>query len=420
MKRIIGKINPDNRNVSIWGAGFSGLVLGYYLKDQGYHVTIHEKSNKVGGKIQTKKTGPGLAEKAANALYLNQDGLELLKELKLEPLPASKNLKRLIFLKGKARKPLQLGLLGNIAKNSYKKPPLISDGLTVADFFKPLLGEENLKHFLSPALGGLYAVPAENLHFRSIFPQVGNKAQFDSYFSFLKMFFKYHKNQPKLETSGSVSFEGGMQTLIDRLAEVLKHDIKLNSKEKPKLNNNTIICTDATSASEILKDLKPELSRELARIEYRALSSTTIFLKREIRPLHKAFGVLIPLENGFQSIGILNNKAIFPSNNENVSAYTLISPKDLTKEEILADLKILTPELTENDIQHFEKTYWDKALPIYNLQLFLAVKRLHQLCMKENNLALFGNYVAGISLRDMISAAKNFARNPSDYKDFIY
>ncbi len=420
MKRLIGKIDPNNRNVSIWGAGFSGLVLGYYLKDQGYNVTIHERSNKVGGKIQTNKSGPGLAEKAANALYLNQDGLELLKELKLEPLPASKNLKRLLFIKGKARKPFQFSLLAKVASNSHKKPPLITDGLNVADFFRPLLGEENLKHYLSPALGGLYAVPVDQLHFRSIFPQVGSKAQFDSYFSFLKMFFKYHKEQPKLETSGSVSFEGGMQTLVDRLAEVLRHDIRLNSKETPKLNQNIIICTDATNASELLNEIRPELSDELARIEYRPLSSTTIFLKREIRPLHKAFGVLIPLENGFQSIGILNNKAIFPANNENVSAYTLISPKDLTKEEILNDLKLLSPDLEENDIEHFEKTYWEKALPIYNLQLFLAIKKLHQLCMKETNIAIFGNYVAGISLRDMISAAKSFARNPTDYKGFNF
>jgi protoporphyrinogen oxidase len=420
MKRIIGNIDPENRNVSIWGAGFSGLVLGYYLKDQGYNVTIHEKSNKVGGKIQTIKTGPGLAETAANALYLNQDGLDLLKELKLEPLPATKKLKRLIFLKGKPRKPFQLSLFGKIAANSYKKPPLISDGLTVADFFRPLLGEENLKHYLSPALGGLYAVPAERLHFKSIFPIVEKRAQFDSYFSFLKMFFKHQKNQPKLDISGSVSFEGGMQTLINRLAEVLKHDIKLNSKEKPRLNGNTVICTDAISASELIKDLRPEISRELQRIEYRPLSSTTLFLKREIRSLQKAFGVLIPLDNGFNSIGILNNKAIFPANNQNLSAYTLISPQDLTREEILSDLKLLAPEITDEDIQHLESTYWSHALPIYNLQLFLAIKKLHQLCLKEKNLAFFGNYVAGISLRDMISSAKSFARNPTDLNNFHY
>ena len=190
MKRIIGKINPEDRHVNIWGAGFSGLVLGYYLKDQGYSITIYEKSNKVGGKIQTKKINHGLAEKAANALYLNQDGLDLLKELKLEPIPAAKKLRRLIMTNGRPRKPFLFSIFTKIIRNAYKKPPLISDGLNVADFFHPLLGEDYLKNYLSPALGGIYAVPAERLHFKSIFPEVGKKAQFDSYWSFLKMMFK--------------------------------------------------------------------------------------------------------------------------------------------------------------------------------------------------------------------------------------
>jgi protoporphyrinogen oxidase len=417
MRRIIGKINPEDKNVHIWGAGFSGLVLGYYLKDQGYNVTIHEKSNRVGGKIQTKKSGPGLVEKAANALYLNQDGLDLLKELKLEPLPATKKLKRFIMLNGKPKKPFQFGLFSRAARNVYKKPPLVSDGLTVAEFFRPLMGEENLKNYISPVLGGIYAVPAEQLHFKSIFPQVGKKAQFDSYWSFIKMMISYYKAQPKLEIEGTVSFDGGMQTLINRLAEVLKNDIKLNSKDHFKLRGNTIICTDSINAAELLKECRPELSAELARIQYRELSSTTVFLKREIKSLAKSFGVLIPKDNGYHSIGILNNKAIFPSNNENVTTYTLISPKKLTKEEVIQDLSLLNPEITGQDVDYIETTFWDKGLPIYDLHLFLSVKKMHQLARKETNLAVFGNYVAGISLREMITAAKNFSRNPLDYSE---
>lgn len=34
---------------------FQALILGYYLKEQGYKVTIYERSNKIGGKIGTKK-----------------------------------------------------------------------------------------------------------------------------------------------------------------------------------------------------------------------------------------------------------------------------------------------------------------------------------------------------------------------------
>lgn len=419
MKRIAGKINPEERNVNIWGAGFSGLVLGYYLKDQGYKVTIYEKSNRVGGKIQTKKTSFGPVEKGANALYLNRDGLDLLRELKLDPISAPKKLKRLLLLNGRPRQPFQLSLFSKIALNAYKKPPLISDGLTVADFFAPLLGKENIENYLSPALGGLYASSAESLHFKSIFHQVENKAQFPSYWDFMKMMMKFQKSQPKIEMTGSVSFEGGMQTLINRLAEVLKPDIKLNYKENFRLKGNTIICTDAHSASELLKDLRPELSQELARINYKELSTVTVFLKRELKSLHKAFGVLIPLNKGFNSIGVVNNKAIFPANNPNVYSYTFIAHLKLTKELILQDLKNLNNDILDDDVEDIEFTHWDQALPIYDLKRFLAIRKIHQITRQENNLAIFGNYVAGISLREMISAAKSFSRDPQDYTEHL-
>jgi protoporphyrinogen oxidase len=416
MKRVIGKIDPSDKHVSIYGAGFSGLILGYYLKSEGYKITIFEKSNKVGGKIQTKKVDGGLVEKGANALYLNADGLELLKELKLEPIPAARKLKRLLMVNGKPRRPFQMGLLSKLGANVYKKPPLITDGLTVAEFFRPLLGQEKVDRFVSPVLSGIYVAPSENLHFRSVFHQVGNKAQFESYFDFIKHMLKVQKAEPKLEVSGSVSFEGGMQTLINRLADVLKHDIKLNSKDF-KLKTNTIICTDALTASSLLETLRPEMSRELNRIRYTELSSVTVFLKRELRPLNRAFGVLIPQGTVFHSFGILNNKAIFPRNNENMLSYTLICRKKLTQDEILSDLKQLLPEITKEDIDHTENNYWDKALPLYDLQRYLAVKKLHQIANKETNLAIFGNYVAGISLREMISAAKAFAKDPMNYPE---
>lgn len=412
MKRIIGRINPEDKNVTIWGAGFSGLVLGYYLKDQGYKVTIYEKSNKIGGKIQTKKTAAGLVEKGANALYMNADGMDLLKELKLEPLPATRKLKRLLLINGKPKRPVQLGLISKLATHGHIKPPLISDGLTVSEFFRPLIGAENVNKFISPVLGGIYAAPAEHLHFKSVFSDVAHVAQFDSYWAFAKHLIKKQKAKPRLEVSGSVSFEGGMQTLMNRLAEELKSDIKLNYKEHFRIKGNTIICTDAHNAAELLKDVKPELSAELNRVRYQELSSVTVFLKREIRSLQRSFGVLIPLDNGFNSIGVVNNKAVFPSNNENVYSYTFISRKKCTEDDIMADIKALNLEFTPDDVEHMENTYWEKAIPIYDLQRFLAVKKMHQLVASDSNLAIFGNYVAGISLREMISAARKFVKNP--------
>jgi protoporphyrinogen oxidase len=261
-------------------------------------------------------------------------------------------------------------------------------------------------------LGGIYATPAENLHFKSVFNDVSHIAQFDSYWAFAKYMFKFHKAKPRLEVSGSVSFDGGMQTLIDRLAEELKSEIKLNYKEDFRIKGNTIICTDAYNAAELLKDARPELSAELGRIRYQEISSVTVFLKREIRSLHRSFGVLIPLNHQFNSIGIINNKAVFPSNNENIYSYTLIVPKKCSDDEVISDIKLLAHEFDPEDIEHIENTYWERALPIYDLQRYLAVKKMHQLDTKNQNLAIFGNYVAGISLREMISAARTFVKNP--------
>ena len=321
------------------------------------------------------------------------------------------------MVNGKPKRPLQMGLISKLGVNVYKKPPLITDGLTVAEFFRPLLGDEKVHRFISPILSGVYAASSEQLHFRSIFDQVGTKAQFESYFDFIKLMIRHQKALPKLEVSGTVSFEGGMQTLINRLGEVLKHDIKLNSKEPFKLKHNTILCTEAMTASDLLASVKPEIAKELSRIRYTELSSATVFLKREIRPLMRSFGVLIPQETGFHSIGILNNKAIFPANNENMLSYTLIGRKKLSDDDILNDLRQLFPEIGKEDIDHTENNYWEKALPLYDLQRYLAVKKLHQIAQKEQNLAIFGNYVAGISLREMISAAKTFAKDPMSYPE---
>lgn len=418
MKRVIGRINPKDRHVTIWGAGFSGLILGYYLKDMGYRITIYERANKVGGKVGTKKaSGGGLIEKGPNALFLNADSLELLKELKLEPLPATKKLKRFLMFNGKPKRPFQLGVLSRVGLNAHKKPPLVTDGLTVAEFFRPLLGTQNIDRFLSPILSGIYATPAEQLHFKTIFDTVGNKAQFDSYWDFIKMMFRHQKSQPKIELSGSVSFEGGMQTLVNRLAEILKSEIKTNYKEPFRIKGNTVICTDAGVASELLKELRPEMSAELGRIRYQELSSITVFLKREIRSLQKSFGVLIPFNTGFHSIGVINNKAIFPANYPNVLSYTFISRKKMTQEELFEDIKQLASEFIPDDVENMEFSHWEAGLPLYDLQRFLSVKKLHQLAAKEDNLAVFGNYVAGISLREMITAGKNFVISPDQYSE---
>src|SRR5690606_9296632 len=118
---------------------------------------------------------------------------------------------------------------------------------------------------------------------------------------FIKTAVKPAQKPNKDVLRGSVSFEGGMQALIDRLAEELKAEIRLNYKENFRIKGNTIVCTDAFNAAQLLEELRPEMAAELKRIRYQELSTTTVFLKRELKPLKRAFGVLIPQDAQFKA-----------------------------------------------------------------------------------------------------------------------
>lgn len=407
MKGIIGRIDPREKKVSVWGAGISGLLIAHYLQRAGFNVTVFETSSSIGGKIQSKIVNGAVVEKAANALFLNADGYELLKEIGLEILRPPKKLDRFIFKEGKPRSPFSIGLLKRLF-HLRRRPPQITEGLTVADFFSPLLGEDKVRDLLSPALSGVYATDAGTLHFLSLFPEVQGVRSFPSYWAFFKHIKNSRKSNPT-PVRGSVGFRGGMQTLVQELAKGL--DVRLSTKDRINFRENNVICTEAFSAAEILQNHRSDMSTELRRIRYIPISTVNVFLKHEISRLRRAFGVLIPSFEDFKAIGVLNNRAIFSENYPNTISYTLISPQESSDEEVLRDLKRLDPELEFSDILNIERTDWKQGLPLYDLNRYLTIKKLHGLAESEQRLAIFGNYVQGISLREMISEAKNFAES---------
>jgi hypothetical protein len=117
----------------------------------------------------------------------------------------------------------------------------------------------------------------------------------------------------------------------------------------------------------------------------------------------------MPFESNLNSIGILNNKAIFPSNHDNINSYTFISRKTIRDQDLLTDIQYLQSDLSKEDVEHVENKFWENAIPVYNLQRYLSVKKIHQLLRDESGLAIFGNYVGSISLREMLVSAKTFS-----------
>ena len=57
----------NTKKVAIIGAGLSGLTTAFYLKKAGIPFTIFEKSNSIGGVMQTKNDGSFLYETGPNS-----------------------------------------------------------------------------------------------------------------------------------------------------------------------------------------------------------------------------------------------------------------------------------------------------------------------------------------------------------------
>lgn len=410
MQKSTGPIGTHRKGVPfhIYGTGISGLLIGYYLKKNGHKVTLYEKEGQSGGKISTKKNQYGMAEQAANAVFTNDDVFELIKELKLDYIEANKKLKRKIWRGSlKNLRVLSLFEIFRIFLGLFKRVPEIRKDMSVKDFFLPLLGNRVCDEVLSSALSGIYATTSDQLHFLSIF-----KVSKDFQGNYLKFFKELKKTRKSTHKPVSISFKNGMQDFIDHLSVYLKDNIHYNTSPELEESVNNIICTDAQEASKLTQFLYPSLSKELEKIDYLTLSTSTYILNTKMDVLENSFGMLFPRNFNFQTMGILNNTAIFNrSSEQNLHSYTFITPlKDQLKETHLKEMKVISNKDLEFNIKYESHRVWERGIPFYNYQRFKTIEELRAKIYQFNaGIILFGNYVDGISIREMVSHSKNFA-----------
>jgi protoporphyrinogen/coproporphyrinogen III oxidase len=387
MKTPIGQLDPAIRDVHIWGAGVSGLLIAHFLSKRGFTIHIYEKENRVGGKIHSHNMPEGVVEEGPNAVFATEEILAWLKELGLEVIPARKKLKRRIWNK-KITKPISFFGILNLIPRLLRFSPSITDDVSLADFFRPLL-KEKVETLLSPALQGVYGCGAEALTVKSIWPHLRS----GRYIHVLK--------QLKGTKAQSVSFKLGMGELIEKLKDSIQGKI-LYQQSNFVLRPNTIICTDAHTASDFLQSKWPEISNLLSSIEYLPLSSVTALTEPKAE-MKNTFGFLFTRKSGIQSLGVLFNKEIFPNR---VGSTFITNKIENVDQSIQSDLQKLNWKAQR--LHHYS---WQKALPIYNARRYKAIRDLHASKQRPSDLVVFGNYVAGISLRDMIQAARAFANN---------
>lgn len=390
--------------VTVIGAGFSGLTIAHYLRENGCEVTIIEKQLQTGGLIHSRSTPHGLVETAANGLLRDENVDLLFAKLGIhfaKPNPLRR--KRFIYWQKPRRWPLSIAtslkaaaFLWRLKKRSPECAPREFE--TVAEWAKRNVNEEFLNHLLAPALQGVYAGDAERLSAKLV----------------LSSMFK-GKRGP------TVAPEGGMGELIDKLTQNLKsRGVKFQSQSAELSvapSHATVIATNVREAAALLRNLDLVNSQRLASVEMMPLLSVTRFYEHSDRELN-GFGCLFPKQQGFHALGVLFNNCIFNGRSA-LRSETWILGGALNKElaeasdqqilqKIDEDRQRLTGVNSEPASSHV--TRWPTALPHVTTEWEATLKELNV----KPPLYLHGNYLGVLGLGGILERSKNLAKEIAD------
>ncbi|MFD1850023.1 protoporphyrinogen oxidase [Oceanobacillus bengalensis] len=244
----------EAKNIVIVGGGISGLSAAYFLQKAiqqnqlAYKVKLVEATNHLGGKIKTKKLDGYTIELGPDSLLSRKPAIvNLVKELGLEDKMIRNATGQSYILHNKKLHKLPKGTFMGVPK---EVGPLLSSGListtgkirALADLILPKgkaqedmsigslmrrrFGDEVVDRQISPLLSGIHSGDIDEMSIKAtspLFYQVEQK--YGSVIKGLqKAMPKSSKTKGKKQASMFFSFEDGLETLINRLAEKLEKD----------------------------------------------------------------------------------------------------------------------------------------------------------------------------------------------------
>ena len=398
--------------IHIIGAGVSGLIAAQILENYGYHPTIIEASNSVGGRVKSDVVKGYSLDRGFQVLltsypaakkYLDYDGLALQKLL-----PGAT-----IFKNGKAQ------TIGDpLRKLSLLFPTLLSSIGSFADKVKILKLNTRLKKKKIPAI--FKTKEKTTLQYLKDF---GFSEEIIT--DFFKPFFSGIFLEPNLETSSrmfefvykmfgeglAVIPKNGIQAIPNQLKNKLRQtEIRLNTAVK-QVKNNLIILEDgeeiksdftilATEASALISNLKNQ--------ETQWKSCDTLYFECEKRAINKPLIGLISDENA------LINNIFYPTSvatnalgNKEILSVTIVKKHHFNEAELIAKT---TAELKTfcgiSDLRFLKRYQIKKALPqLSNIQYELSSTETQL----NSSLFLAGDQLLNASLNAAMIAGERAA-----------
>ncbi len=300
----------------ILGAGISGLSAAWYLHKKYPHaqISLFEKTNRVGGWIQSRSCGPFLFELGPRTFQTGRckELLELIRDVGL-PIKTSSGGRRYLVKGGKLRS------IGSLWPTLI--PMLIKDLITqrgpgedesIASFAQRRFGKEGAELFFDSMALGVYAGDYNKLSVRSCFPFLLNWEQ--KYGSVIWGGFCQKKT-----ASGLFTVEGGMQRLCEEIVAKVPLDLHLDSQVQEIRSEGILSNGRFFEADQIYCALPAEAAAQLlgepSPVHMESLHVVNLGYLGEILP-KKGYGYLVPTREKESILGMIWDTSIFPVPNQ--------------------------------------------------------------------------------------------------------
>ncbi|HEY8562161.1 MAG TPA: protoporphyrinogen oxidase [Pyrinomonadaceae bacterium] len=443
------------KKIGIVGGGISGLATAFLLKKKGFEVTLFEKRERAGGNVETVDIAGFRVEYAPNSLLKSPRLVDLIRLLDLEKevLPArAANKKRYVLRDGKLKalpmsvwKMVWSDYFSGRAKLRLLKEPFIKsksdETESVAAFFERRLGGEIVARAADPFIAGIYAGSPEKLSVKAAFPRLFEleKKHGSLFFGALRS----KAERADKDFPRTFSFEKGVQTLTDRLAEELGDSVKINApvwslerlsggkwsvrtERSKRVFDALVIAMPAAPAADLVERLDAVLADRLRGIYYPPIAMVYFGVKKEsvAHPLD-GFGFLVPSAEKREILGTIWNSAVFE--NRAPAGYDLLtsfvggarSPEVFEKSDeelfeiVFEELRGVLGLRAEPDFKHVKR--WRKAIPQYLLGYEKTENAIREFENRYAGIYFCSNFYRGISMGDCVKNAFETAANIEEH-----
>ncbi len=437
------------KNIAIIGSGITGLTIAYYLKKAGIGFRIFEKSNHIGGVINTVSENGFLFETGPNSGTLsNTQTVRLFEELsdKFELELANNSAKKRLILKNNKWYALPSGLFSavttplfsfkdklRILGEPFRKPgnnPLE----TVSELVVRRLGKSFLDYAIDPFISGIYAGNPDYLVTKYALPKLYNLEQ--QYGSFIKGAIKKAK-EPKTDIEKKVtkdifSAKGGLIQIVNAIIKKIgTENIELNKSIGITKNDNfylidgqeysSVVSTvNASELPDLLTFADKNVLQDIVNTKYAKVTEITIGFKKWNGIKLDAFGGLIPSKEKKNILGLLFMSTLFkdraPEGGALFTTFTGGTKKENLAELSEAELKeFLEPELKELlGLSEFKPDLFrafkhKKAIAQYGADSEKRLAAIKKIERENKDLFLAGSIRDGVGLADRIKQATDIA-----------